>query len=63
MGPSIIIDKNGTILIEPNCRAIITNEGDILIDLLSEVCMPSYDKSAFVGIINSRLNPFFVHRI
>lgn len=37
MGPSIIIDKNGTILIEPNCRAIITNEGDILIDLLSEV--------------------------
>jgi len=28
-GPIIIIDKNSTILVEPNCQAEITNQGDI----------------------------------
>eukprot|EP00111_Clytia_hemisphaerica_P019120 TCONS_00056456-protein len=33
-GPSIIIDKNSTILVEPGCRAEITEGNDVLIQVL-----------------------------
>ncbi|XP_077975283.1 5-oxoprolinase-like isoform X1 [Styela clava] len=32
-GPAIIIDKNSTILVEPDCTAVITDEGDICITI------------------------------
>ncbi|XP_074842525.1 5-oxoprolinase isoform X2 [Carettochelys insculpta] len=35
-GPSIIVDKNSTILIEPGCRASITRRGDISIAVGAE---------------------------
>uniref|UniRef100_A0A914HY80 5-oxoprolinase n=1 Tax=Globodera rostochiensis TaxID=31243 RepID=A0A914HY80_GLORO len=34
VGPAVVIDKNCTVLIEPNCRAEITPEGNLLIHLL-----------------------------
>ncbi|XP_076809215.1 5-oxoprolinase-like isoform X3 [Clavelina lepadiformis] len=30
-GPAIIVDNNGTILAEPNCKAKMTKKGDITI--------------------------------
>ncbi|CAD5226711.1 unnamed protein product [Bursaphelenchus xylophilus] len=35
-GPAIIIDPNSTILIEPNCLAIVDDKGDIEIEIQSE---------------------------
>ncbi|CAH2286095.1 5-oxoprolinase [Pelobates cultripes] len=35
-GPAIIIDKNSTILVEPNCTATVTEYGDIQISVGSE---------------------------
>jgi len=32
-GPAVIIDPNFTVLVEPNCRAILTKRGNILIDI------------------------------
>lgn len=34
-GPAIIIDKNSTILVEPRCKAQITNQGDVRIHVES----------------------------
>lgn len=32
-GPAIIMDKLSTVLVEPNCKAIITKRGDIKIEI------------------------------
>lgn len=32
-GPAVIIDKLSTIIIEPNCHAVITRKGDIVIEI------------------------------
>nr|CAB3264567.1 5-oxoprolinase [Phallusia mammillata] len=32
-GPAIIIDQNGTVLVEPNCMARITDKGDVIITI------------------------------
>uniref|UniRef100_A0AC34RIK5 5-oxoprolinase n=1 Tax=Panagrolaimus sp. JU765 TaxID=591449 RepID=A0AC34RIK5_9BILA len=32
-GPAVIIDKNCTILVEPNCKAVMTEYGDIMIEV------------------------------
>ena len=55
-GPSIIIDPNFTVLIEPNCSAFITERGNILIEV---------DKTN-TNIISTNLDPIqlsiFSHR-
>lgn len=33
VGPAIIMDKLSTILVEPDCKAIITRKGDIKIEV------------------------------
>uniref|UniRef100_A0A1I7YL10 5-oxoprolinase n=1 Tax=Steinernema glaseri TaxID=37863 RepID=A0A1I7YL10_9BILA len=33
-GPAIIIDKNSTILVEPSCQATITDEGNVVIEIV-----------------------------
>ncbi|KAK0398342.1 hypothetical protein QR680_002542 [Steinernema hermaphroditum] len=33
-GPSVIIDKNSTILVEPLCQATITSEGNVVIEIM-----------------------------
>uniref|UniRef100_A0A914RF51 5-oxoprolinase n=1 Tax=Parascaris equorum TaxID=6256 RepID=A0A914RF51_PAREQ len=42
-GPSIIIDKNSTIVIEPLCKATITDEGNILISVGDQARIPIGD--------------------
>ena len=32
-GPAVIIDKNCTIVVEPGCRAYVTEDGDVEIDV------------------------------
>lgn len=45
LGPSIIIDKNCTVLVEPNCRATITKKGNIIINILEDDKKSSTEKS------------------
>lgn len=34
-GPAVIVDNTSTILVEPQCKAIITNSGDVRIEVVS----------------------------
>lgn len=34
-GPAVIIDNTSTMVIEPNCRATVSQEGSVVIDVLA----------------------------
>lgn len=36
-GPAIIIDRNNTIVVEPQCTAVVTLRGDLIIKVLLSV--------------------------
>ena len=56
-GPSIIIDKNSTLLIEPGCSAYSNLNGDIIISIVSE-----QDKHLSSGILDTTQLSIFSHR-
>lgn len=57
-GPSIIIDQNGTILIEPECIAFTNSKGDIIIDISAQ---KHSQTSASTGLDTTQLS-IFSHR-
>ncbi|RNA32525.1 5-oxoprolinase [Brachionus plicatilis] len=58
-GPAIIIDKNSTILIEPDCLAYLNDRGDIVIEVLLEIAAHHHPTSTQLDITQLSI---FSHR-
>jgi 5-oxoprolinase (ATP-hydrolysing) len=58
-GPAIIVDKNSTILIEPNCVAFINKSGDIQIEILPNSEVVSTEQA---DIVDTTQLSIFSHR-